>query len=160
MSYAIQGLEGAQRIQNRQAVGFTLNQLIQSVNEESFGLEDPVWKESTLSHTTCLFCLYISVLLLYLNITYPQENSTQRDQTLPVWVIFTSHPIIFSMLSMCYTPTYREMGLWRVFDCALYTGTFASDATAVKGAAPFISSPTRVFQQLCAKSQELCWKML
>lgn len=30
---------------------------------------------------------------------------------------------------------------------------FASDATAVKGAAPFISSPARVFQQLGAQKK-------
>ena len=75
-------------------------------------------------------------------------------------MIFTSHPIIFSMLSMCATDTYVQADtvIGGFFDCGLNTGTFASEATAVKGAAPFISSPTRVFQQLCTKSQELCWK--
>lgn len=63
------------------------------------------------------------------------------------------------MLSTCaYThPHTGGTWLWRVFDCGLNTGTFASDATAVKGAAPSLAVPP-VFQQLGTKSQELCWK--
>lgn len=53
---------------------------------------------------------------------------------------------------MLHTPTYgRDVAAEGRLIAAFVREPFASDATAVKGAAPFISSPTRVFQQLAAK---------
>lgn len=66
-----------------------------------------------------------------------------RVQTPPLWAIFSSHYSKQCCRHVLHTPTYRET-CGRCLMCGLYTGTFASDATAVKGAGPFISSHTSV----------------